>query len=341
MVIGESSTKPELNVDAEIKALFPRPTCSKPPNFPIDESLALYGGLIESDITICSIKSEGNACFIYNIIEMSWNVKDFFPGEERIHGSSAPLDGGSSWIIIGGQKYLRDSPVLLNTSEILISNAFEPGPIAPIPLSDHCTVALEKNRIFTAGGYGDIGESHLKNAFILEYNVSQSIWHFLSPMKNGRFGHACGSIKTVFEEVKVIAAGGLHEETVEIYSIQRQSWSNGPNLEEIKIFKTATTNGIMTFLVIGRVELEPYCTTESCRLDSIYSYEYKSSTGFVKFEPTLNKARGNHISVPIQSERDCSSKILFMCSTADRSYRKIFQGFFHPIFGGHELFKGV
>ena len=279
--------------------------CPKPSDFPVRGSNALYGTYYgQRQTLLCGTKIDENACYTYDIGGMSWNLEGFAPMEEQTHASAAAWN--SSWIIVGGQKHIGESPVLLNTSEILISNKFMPGPVAPVPLSDHCIVAVDKNVIFISGGYGE--PSPLGITLILNFGELKSNWQTLNPMKSGRFGHACGRIKTIFDIYEIIVVGGLHQPSTEIYSFSREHWLSGPNFEDVQIFNAATVQGEYSFLITGGVELVPQCTTRNCRLDRIYAYDH-SSRMFTKHEQRLNRGRGNHVSISLPANVNCSSEL--------------------------------
>ena len=110
-----------------------------------------------------------------------------------------------------------------------------------------------------------------------------------------------------FEDIEVIAAGGLHQDKTEIYSLQRSSWFNGPDIQDRPIFKAATLQGINTFILTGGVELDPHCTTNDCRLSSIYAYDASLET-FLQENQRLDQGRGNHVAVPLPVDIECSSK---------------------------------
>ena len=118
LVTGEASTIPEMNVDSEIISLFARPKCPKPPEFPINESLSLYGVLAGEDPILCAFSDEQNGCFQYLIREKYWNAQTFSLPSKRSHASSVSY-GNGLWIIIGGQKYIEGATLFLDTSDIL------------------------------------------------------------------------------------------------------------------------------------------------------------------------------------------------------------------------------
>ena len=304
MVAGEVATRPQVNSDAEIIALFPRPKCPKPPEFPMANSLGLYGTLAEFGPFVCGLhfSEMENSCFAYKVKELEWISMGFAINEKRTHASSAHFNN-RSWIIIGGQKYLGDVPVVLDSSEVFNGSMFNFGPKLPIPLSGHCSVKLNKSHIFVAGGYGT---PHLKEVFLL-HSQRQALWENLTSMQLGKFGHSCGKVVTLFDHVEVVAAGGLHQDSIEIYSTKSSAWSTGPKIENRQIFKAATLQGKTAFIITGGVEIEPDCTMRNCRLDSIFTYD-TNTNNFKKNDVDLSQGRGYHVAIPLPTFIDCSSK---------------------------------
>ena len=305
MVAGEAATMSQMNRDVEIISLFARPTCSKPLDIPIENSLSMYGAIIGGQPLICGSSGLANDCYTYQIKHSKWQHKNYTLAEERIHAASA-MFGDGMWIIMGGQTFVGDNPILLDTSEVFHNlNTFTSGPTLPIPLSSHCAVELGKFQLFIAGGYGD---EHLKDTFVLNLDKFPSwSWNNLTSMRYGRFGHTCGKVITFFGDTEVIVAGGLYQDIIEIYSVARSMWFKGPLIENRKIFKAAAIQGELTFVVTGGVELEPDCTTSNCRLNEINVYDIIDNS--LKYiNQTLRKRRGNHISILLQSDLDCSSR---------------------------------
>ena len=302
LVTGEEATRPMLNVDSEIISLFARPSCPKPPSFPIENTLALYSTLSSNDVILCGFSSEEKGCFRYQILENNWAMEELSLLENRSHASSISYNN-NSWIITGGQKYTEGAPVLLDSSEILKNYEFTQGPTLPIPLSGHCSIKWNEGHIFIAGGYGD--QSHLINSFIL--NIEELSWEYLPMMKYGRFGHACGKVMTLFNEIEFFIAGGLHQNKIEKYSIVHSKWFTLPNIENQPIFRSATVQGETTFVISGGFELEPDCTTKDCRQDSIKIFDKYGKTLKIRKE-RLSQGRGNHVSTQMPSKAICSGK---------------------------------
>ena len=311
MVTGEASTRPKLNTDSEIVSLFARPNCRKPLKFPVDNTLALYGSSATEGLLFCGFSDQEKGCFRYNILENNWEIEQYSLLVNRSHASSVSF-GNGSWIITGGQTYsdFERVPILLETSEILRDLEFIQGPNLPISLSGHCSIQIDDNHIFIAGGYGD--ESHLMNSFIL--NITHFTWNYLPLMKYGRFGHTCGKTISLFNEIDVIVAGGLHQNRIEKFSLTHFKWFTLPIIEDQPIFKSATVQGETTFVITGGVELEPDCTTSNCRIDTIKIYDNDMSK-FKKDIKRLTRGRGNHVATPMPINVDCSGKFCFFEAT--------------------------
>ena len=303
MVTGEESTRPSLNADSEIISLYSRPMCSKPPRFPIEYLLGLYGKLSTKGPLLCGFSKQGHGCFVYQIVENYWTLEEIVPLENRSHASSVSY-GNDNWIITGGQEYHDGVPIILDTSVILINYEFIHGPDLLIPLTGHCSVNINDDRIFIAGGYG---QPHLQNSFIL--NVKELSWDVLPLMKFGKFGHACGKSVTLFDEIEIIAVRGLYQNNIEKYSLAHSKWFTLPSIVEYQpIFKSATVQGRTTFIITGGVELEPDCTTSNCRQDSIKIFNNDINDIMTKNHKRLSQGRGNHVATPISTNVVCSGK---------------------------------
>ena len=262
----------------------------------------MFGALINESPILCGNSQSVKKCYRYDLKSASWLMRPYFVAEERIHSAGATF-GNDSWIITGGQKYVEGAPILLDTSEVLDNGSFVSGPRLPLPLSDHCAISIAKDAVFISGGYGQ--PQHLKEAFILKFNPEPN-WIPLHNMQYGKFGHACGKVITLFNETEIITAGGLRQDKVEIYLLDKQFWINGPQIKSRQIFKVATIQARLSFVLTGGVELEPNCTNLDCRLDSIYLYD-SSENEWKESKKSLKRARGNHVAVSLPTEADCSS----------------------------------
>ena len=303
MLVGEAAIRPEMNADAEIVALFSRPECDKPLDFPMKDSLSLYGTNFNNEAILCGVSTNQTACFGYDVLNLTWHIKPFALNEERMHASGTVF-GNGSWIITGGQQYIEGSPIILDTSEILEKDHFRVGPKMPLVLSGHCVVSMMEELIISTGGYGQ--PTYLRDSFLMY--VKEESFQYLPKMKHGRYGHSCGRIVTQFDEMNIIIVGGLRQSTVEIYLPKNKLWVYGPHLEERGVFKAAHIQGSRMFVISGGVELEPNCKSENCRLTDIFSIDpnqnkWSRSTNFMK------NGRGNHATISLPTDIDCTSNI--------------------------------
>ena len=288
-------------MDAEIVSLFARPSCLKPPDFPLANPMSLIGSFVDGNPNICGFLEQESFCYSLDIKNQYWNIHNYTIIEQRSHAAGVQLENGS-WIIFGGQKFSEGVPVLLNTSEILIETQFYFGPQLPLSLSGHCVVKVDDDQIFTAGGYG---QPFLKDTFYLQ--IQNNTWQSITPMQQGRYGHVCGKVLSSFNDIQIVAAGGLRVDKAELYLYQKQYWINGPDMMRKNFFKAASVQGPTNFIIIGGLELEP-CATSNCQLEEIYIFERNIAWKFS--QQKLKKGRGNHIAIKLPPEIECTSKYL-------------------------------
>ena len=312
LVAGEDPTS-DMSNDVELVATFPRPTCPKPPNFPIEKPLGLIGALQDNIPLVCGSMTEAKFCYEFDLKGLSWINQSFEMDEPRTQSAGAQLNG-DLWIILGGQVYINGAPLILDTSTVLHNGHFAAGPILPMALSGHCSVSISDSQIFVSGGK-DRQLSNSRLAFMLslscgfcKVNIDKlSTWKNLTAMSLGRYGHACGKVKNL-KEAQVIVAGGLRVDKVEIFT--NEGWIGGPKLER-QVFSAATVQGDLTFLIVGGMELEPDCSAENCRLAAIHTYNPMEGTWGEK-EQVLRHGRKKLLAVPLPVDADCSSMKLFL-----------------------------
>ena len=302
MVAGEDAST-ELNSDVEIVTMFPRPSCPKPPNFPDSDTLSLLGMFINDQVVLCGYKDEQSFCYGLNIENyFNWVEFPLQLLDERSQATTVKLKE-NFWLITGGQNYYNGAPKLLNTTEIVNEEESIFGPELPQPLSGHCSVSINSSFVFVAGGYG---QPYLLDSFLLKlFDPILSRYEILTPMSIGRYGHMCGRVK-IQGTTKIIVAGGLRVDDVEIHLLDRNVWIKGPKLQGQELFKATTINGPTSFALVGGIELEP-CSTDNCRYDSIFIFNGDESK-WERSKHLLKRGRGNHISIDLPIDYTCSSK---------------------------------
>ena len=300
-----------LNSDVEVIMTFPRPTCPKPPNIPIPNSLALVGTLYDTVPILCGNTANESFCFDFDLKRFDWTKQLFKMDQSRMQAAVAQIDA-SSWIVLGGQIYNNGAPLILNTSTIFQNGTFLAGPYLPMPIFGLCAISIGNGQILLVGGK-DSQLHNLKVTYMLFFDKLNGLvtWTNLQMMSTGRYGHSCGKAK-YFNAFEIIVAGGLRENTVEIYLLDKAIWIEGPILER-QVFSAANLQGETTFLIIGGMELEPFCTTKNCRLKTIHAYNRIQNT-WVEKTISLNQGRRNHVAIHLPLNVDCSSKYVQTCS---------------------------
>ena len=250
-VVGEEGLNSDLAKDVELIKLFTRDTCPKPPNLPGHQISGIIATYLNDELIVCYFISnkisESRLESISNCYEMDfndwyWKQLPFALSEERAYSANAKYSSGNdsssqTWLILGGQRFTDGSPEILDSSEILEDNKFSYGPILPIPLSGHCAVSINDTHIFIAGGYNP--PYHFKSSYILDMSIGKEDFEPVADMIHGRYGHSCGKVFTIFKKVKLVAAGGLKLESVELFSMDTGVWKMGHSLPN-PIFRAAT-----------------------------------------------------------------------------------------------------
>jgi hypothetical protein len=95
-----------------------------------------------------------NACYAYNFSTGFWSDAGVAMRESRQFPFGCKIGPADAWLVTGG----FDGEQLLDTSEILDGNGvvFEPGPVLPHAVNDHCVVPLSGGRISVARCFTDI-----------------------------------------------------------------------------------------------------------------------------------------------------------------------------------------
>ena len=110
----------------------------------------------------------------------------------------------------------------------ITNNAVDYENLAPMPKATnvHCVVAIDANRLFITGvGTGD------SETFM--YSKSAGEWTSLPNIPTGRYRFGCGVVRDKSGQAEVVAfggriyGGGLYLTTVEIYSVEEESWRTG------------------------------------------------------------------------------------------------------------------
>ena len=112
---------------------------------------------------------------------------------------------------------------------------FQELPQLPNIISALCLVIVDKERIFTAGGFTPHPSSTVLNtAHMLYLTESSRGWVELQSMSYPRWIHTCGKVGPELNPEKIVVVGGCKDgschtrlKSVEIYTIATGSWETG------------------------------------------------------------------------------------------------------------------
>ena len=117
----------------------------------------------------------------------------------------------------------------LNSTEWFDGIDWSAGPDLPYHVESHCMVRLPGTwDLLLIGGFkkwaGEVSDTYL-------YNTTTAVWTKMASMNKGRAGHAC----SVMPSGEVWVAGRRNaayfdDLTVEIYTVETNSWQRGPDL---------------------------------------------------------------------------------------------------------------
>jgi len=213
----------------------------------------------------------------------------------RYRSSSVPLrDGLITWILGGDGK--NGEPM---TSEIVYETGqIEMGPALPEPMQSHCSVLINSTHVFLAGN----GYEPQRQAYIVD--TSRDPFHFnkLPSMQSRRFGAACSVVVDPVHGTRLLVAGGdpPRYESTELYSLEDNVWTYGPQLNRGFIFGGYFTypDAPNTFILIGGKDGENNYHTD------IMGYNV-SENSFEYLPGNIRKAKVDFGVYPIQSSKEC------------------------------------
>ena len=112
---------------------------------------------------------------------------------------------------------------------------FQELPQLPNIIHALCLVIVDKERIFTAGGFTPHPSSTVLNTVhMLDLTESSRGWVELQPLSLPRYAHTCGKVGPELNPEKIVVVGGCNDgschtrlKSVEIYTIATGSWETG------------------------------------------------------------------------------------------------------------------
>lgn len=185
------------------------------------------------------------------------------------------LEGAAIWY--PGLAQIRDSWVLLisgtnspNTYIMYWNGTILPGPPLPIQIERHCTIGVDMDHIFVAGGqnYPDFNTE----TYVLKW--SDQVWIRQQPMISEiPRENACEAYLDGDDEINIIVGSN----TFEIFNWASRSWRQGPTLMTDPFQgKFTRFNGLLYFF--GRSETTPILNGNSVNLFNPKTEKWSKAT---------------------------------------------------------------
>ena len=168
-----------------------------------------------------------NICWRYEPITDKWSISGKIPREVKRAGYAYHEDWGL--IMAGGQgEYVTDDvkEITLTTNGESFTSLYTPQGFFG------CVVAIDSNRLFQTGTIYS-GPSYYPFAYIFYKDAPEGVEEVPTmPTYRYDFSFGCGPVRNNNGEVSVVVVGGSADfvavgDVVEIFSVEKKSWSTG------------------------------------------------------------------------------------------------------------------
>ena len=283
MVVGGEFT----GGDVEIVDLSgDRKTCIKPSNHNYDwGALGMY---FDGFATVCGGYGGTSNCYRYNINSNTWdNVLNTNVGRYDAAGSFL---SNNEWWISGGSSSGTSSEIL-NSGE----STFRTSVNLPESMADHTMVRVNNSYVIFVGNSGAGSGSNR----VYEFKSSCQCFSPLPSQTVSRKAPAAGLVKRPNGWLQVVIAGGLSAgnsdlASSEVYDIESQTWSTGPNLPSAWYVAASVPFGD-TFLVVGG---DKFSGSSS---NNIYEFD-PAGNSWITRQEKLSLARYDHTAFFVPDE---------------------------------------
>ena len=147
--------------------------------------------------------------------------------------TQSPFPDSNHQLFVTGGFTFDESATSTNTAEILTKDGWQyVTPSLPVATAHHCMALINSTSVIVIGGTNS-SFSYFNNSYVFN-SVSQE-WHKGPSLKEIRFGHVCGQIRTNenSHETSIIVIGGKDipiPATVAILDEGSSEWRTGPAL---------------------------------------------------------------------------------------------------------------
>ena len=222
-------------------------------------------------------------CATYSFSDAQWTLGPN-PIINRDGARAALLEDNQMWLT-GGRE--------VATSEVLIDGFFQPGPALPIDTFLHCLVRVNQTHYLMIGGRSD--DSSTEKVFFFDW--PNQVWTQVQGMSVPRDLHSCALLTGING---VIAMGGYETKayysTSEIFDLDTETWSLGPNLPRDSYFSGSQAVPYMgsVLLIGGKQENDGGQLLQK----EIHQLDLETME-WVKRPEELKTGRFDHIAFPI------------------------------------------
>lgn len=226
-------------------------TCQKPDNYPA-LPLGSAGAYFEEKVFVCGGFLATSVCYSYNQHGRSWTLAPSMTEGRQYF--TATIFNDQLWLT-GGYKSGQElaSTELFNSN----SNEFDSFVNLPVGRAYHNVISIENNKAMLLGGRFSYQDTHIYDG---------TSWQNGPTLLRAR-GESQAGLVTFENGTKIIvAAGGLDEQTTEIFNIDANEWQAGPDLPYL-IKRGASVQFENTFLIVGGKD------TNSDELDTIWKFD--------------------------------------------------------------------
>ena len=246
-----------------------RKNCNKPSDH--NYEWGATGLYFDGFATVCGGYSGTSNCYRYDINSNSWNG-GLTMNVARVDHASSFISNNEWWISGGTSSPSQSSTEILSAGE----SVFKTSVTLPESMSDHTMVRVNNSYVIFVGNWAGSGTNR-----VYEFKTSCQCFDSLPSQSVTRKGPAAGLIKRPNGSLQMVVAGGLSSNSIdlsssEIYDINSQTWSTGPNLPSAWYLSTSVPFGD-TFLVVGGV-------SSGSRSDDIYEFDPVANTWKTRIE---------------------------------------------------------
>jgi len=161
-------------------------------------------------------------CYVWTSAS-GWQSLNATSFKYRSKAASSMMAGGG-WLVTGGLVGRLDGRGFNDSSSVLLysNNHWEELNNVPVVVTSHCQVTVG-DTVYIIGGL-DISE----NAVSTVYRLSDGIWTQHHSLNTARWGHTCA----VLDNTVYVIGGRSHHTSVEMLSLDSNSWVYGPSLPD-------------------------------------------------------------------------------------------------------------